>query len=125
MVAAPAAISLPATRSSWTTGALMIAAVVLVGLNLRAGIASAAPLFHDLENLLGYGTLVASLLPTIPVLCFAFAGAGTAWLVKHTGLERAIGIALLLLTLGLAVRAFESTWLLLAGTVLGMCGLAI
>jgi CP family cyanate transporter-like MFS transporter len=124
-VGAPAVGPVPATRNRWVTGALTVAAVVLVGLNLRAGISSAAPLYHDLENLLGYGTLVASLLPTIPVLCFAVAGAGTAWLVKHTGLERAIGIALLLLTLGLAVRAFESTWLLLAGTVFGMCGLAI
>ena len=131
MVAAEAAVGAPvppmapARRNRWFSGALAVAAVVLVGLNLRAGIASAAPLFHDLEELLGYGTLVASLLPTIPVLCFAFAGAGTAWLVKRTGLERAIGVALLLLTLGLAVRAFESTWLLLAGTVLGMSGLAI
>src|SRR6185312_11475572 len=124
-VGAPVPGMAPARRNRWFSGALAVAAVVLVGLNLRAGIASAAPLFHDLEELLGYGTLVASLLPTIPVLCFAFAGAGTAWLVKRTGLERAIGVALLLLTLGLAVRAFESTWLLLAGTVLGMSGLAI
>lgn len=124
-VGAPVAGAVPARRNRWVIGALTVAAVVLVGLNLRAGISSAGPLFHDLEELLGYGTLVASLLPTIPVLCFAFAGAGTAWLVKHTGLERAIGIALLLLTLGLAVRAFESTWLVLAGTVFGMSGLAI
>ncbi|WP_309080581.1 MFS transporter [Zhihengliuella sp.] len=109
----------------WLAVLLAVAAVVLVGLNLRAGIASAAPLYHDLEAMLGYGTFVASLLPTIPVLCFAFAGAGTAWLVKRTGLERALALALVLLTLGLAVRAVESTWLLLVGTVLGMCGLAV
>lgn len=125
VVGAPAAGPVRAVRKRRLTGVLAVAAVVLVGLNLRAGISSAAPLFHDLEALLGYGTLVASLLPTIPVLVFAFAGAGTAWLVKHTGIERAIGIALLLLTLGLVVRAFESTWMLLAGTVFGMCGLAI
>lgn len=112
-------------RPRWTTGLLAVVAVVLIGLNLRAAIASAAPLFHDLEVMLGYGTLVAALLPTIPVLCFAFAGAGTAWLVKRTGLERALALALTMLTLGLAVRAFESTWTLLAGTVLGMCGLAV
>jgi len=112
-------------RPRWLTGLLAITAVVLVGLNLRAAIASAAPLFHDLEVMLGYGTLVAALLPTIPVLCFAFAGAGTAWLVKRTGLEWARALALTMLTLGLAVRAFESTWLVLAGTVLGMCGLAV
>jgi CP family cyanate transporter-like MFS transporter len=63
-----------------------VLAVVLIGLNLRAGIASAGPLFQDLQDLLGYGPLTASLLPTIPVLCFAVAGAGTAWLVRRSGL---------------------------------------
>lgn len=48
-----------------------MAAVILVGLNLRMGIASASPLFHDLQEMLGYGSFVASLLPAIPVLCCA------------------------------------------------------
>ncbi|GER22272.1 MFS transporter [Zafaria cholistanensis] len=98
---------------------------MLVGLNLRAGIASAAPLYHSLQELLGYGPLVAALLPTIPVLCFGFAGAATAWLVRRAGLERAIALALFLLAAGLAVRAVESTGMLLAGTAAAMCGLAV
>ena len=112
-------------RAKWVRALLAIAAVVLVGLNLRAAIASAAPLYHALQDLLGYGPLVASLLPTIPVLCFGFAGAATAWLVRRAGLERAIVLALFLLALGLAVRAVESTGMLLAGTVAAMCGLAV
>ncbi len=102
-----------------------LAAVVLIGLNLRAGIASAGPLFHDLQASLGYGTVTASLLPTVPVLCFAVAGAAAAWLVRRVGLEPAIGLSLLLLTAGLAVRAVESTAMLMVGTVVGMCGLAV
>ncbi|WP_115930783.1 MFS transporter [Citricoccus nitrophenolicus] len=109
------------TRSAMVS----VLAVVLIGLNLRAGIASAGPLFEDLQNLLGYGPLTASLLPTIPVLCFAVAGAGTAWLVRRCGLEPAIALALALLTGGLALRVYESTALLLVGTVIGMCGLAV
>src|SRR6185312_8925037 len=65
-----------AARRRWLIAA-GVAAVVLIGLNLRAGIASAAALFHDLQQLLGYGPLVAALLPTVPVLCFALAGAAT------------------------------------------------
>ncbi|NUL47845.1 MFS transporter [Cellulosimicrobium funkei] len=102
-----------------------VAAVVLIGLNLRAGIASAGPLFHALQDLLGYGALAASLLPTVPVLCFAVAGAATAWLVRRVGLEPAIALALLLLTGGLAARAVDSTLMLMAGTVIGMSGLAV
>ncbi|EMY33919.1 MFS superfamily transporter [Arthrobacter crystallopoietes BAB-32] len=114
----------PAPRRRWTA-VLAIAAVVLIGLNLRAGITSAAALFHGLQQLLGYGPLVASLLPTIPVLCFAVAGAATAWLSGRIGLERSIALALVLLTGGLALRGFESVELLLAGTVAAMSGLAI
>ncbi|GAA3690919.1 CynX/NimT family MFS transporter [Arthrobacter ginkgonis] len=121
VIAAP-----PAPASArWVRALLAVAAVVLVGLNLRAAIASAAPLYHGLQDLLGYGPLVASLLPTIPVLCFGFAGAATAWLVRRAGLERAIALALVLLTAGLAARAVESTAMLLAGTVAAMCGLAV
>jgi MFS transporter, CP family, cyanate transporter len=114
----------PPARRRWMA-ALSIAAIVLIGLNLRAGIASAAALYHDLQQLLGYGPLVAAALPSIPVLCFAVAGAATAWLTRRVGLERAIGLALVLLTAGLAVRAVESVGMLLLGTVVGMSGLAI
>ncbi|MHC6177892.1 MFS transporter [Glutamicibacter sp. X7] len=109
----------------WITGTLAVVAVVLVGLNLRMGIASASPLFHELQELLGYGTFVASLLPTIPVLCFAVAGAATSVLIRRTGLELGIALSLVLLTAGLALRVVDSTWALLAGTVVGMCGLAV
>ena len=113
-----------APRRRWTAW-LAVAAVVLIGLNLRAGITSASALFHGLQQLLGYGPLVASLLPTIPVLCFAVAGAATAWLGGRIGLERSIALALGLLVAGLALRGFESVVLLLAGTVVAMSGLAI
>ncbi|MEG2713162.1 MAG: MFS transporter, partial [Glutamicibacter sp.] len=88
-------------------------------------IASASPLFHDLQEMMGYGTFIASLLPTIPVLCFAVAGAATSLVIRRTGLELGIALSLLLLTAGLALRIVDSTWALLAGTVVGMCGLAI
>lgn len=68
-----------ARKSPWVVGALAVAAVILVGLNLRMGIASAPPLFHELQEMLGYGTFIASLLPTIPVLCFAVAVPQLAW----------------------------------------------
>ena len=89
------------------------------------GISSASPLFHELQEMLGYGTFIASMLPTIPVLCFAVAGAATSLVIRRTGLELGIALSLLLLTAGLALRVVDSTWALLAGTVVGMSGLAI
>ncbi|WP_258142420.1 MFS transporter [Arthrobacter sp. MYb227] len=104
---------------------LSLAAVVLVGLNLRAGITSASALFHDLQLFLGYGPLIAALLPSIPTLVFAVAGAGTAWIARRIGLAGTIMLALSVLAVGLGFRAIPTTWALLAGTVAAMCGIAL
>lgn len=104
---------------------LSLLAVILVGLNLRAGITSASALYHDLQQFLGYGPFVASLLPSIPTLIFAMAGAGTAWMARRLGLSGTIMLALCVLGAGLAFRALPTTWALLAGTVAAMCGIAL
>lgn len=104
---------------------LSLAVVVLVGLNLRAGITSASALFHDLQLFLGYGPLIAALLPSIPTLVFAVAGAGTAWVARRIGLPGTIMLALSILAIGLGFRAIPTTWALLAGTVVAMCGIAL
>lgn len=104
---------------------ISLAAVVLVGFNLRAGITSASALFHDLQLYLGYGPFVAALLPSIPTLVFAAAGAATAWLARRLGLTGTLLLALCVLTAGLGFRALPTTWALLAGTVVAMCGIAL
>ncbi|WP_104086443.1 MFS transporter [Arthrobacter sp. GMC3] len=118
----PVLDSRPKTRLVAAAGIL---AVVLIGLNLRAGISSASALYHDLQQVLGYGAFTAALLPSIPTLCFAIAGAGTSLLVRRTGVEKAIAIALATLALGLALRAVPSVGMLLLGTVVSMSGLAV
>ncbi|NAZ17157.1 MFS transporter [Glutamicibacter soli] len=105
--------------------ALALAAVVLLGLNLRVAVASAAALFPALQELLGYGPVVAALLPTIPVLCFAFAGLATTRLMRWLGLERSMMLALVMLTAGLSIRLAPTTSMLLLGTIVAMSGLAV
>ncbi|GAA1415499.1 MFS transporter [Glutamicibacter uratoxydans] len=104
---------------------LAIATVVLMGINLRVGVVSASALFNDLQNLQGYGAFISATLPTIPVLCFAVAGSVTVWVTRKIGLERAMLLAILLLTIGLSLRAVESTAMLIAGTIISMSGLAV
>ena len=124
--ATAAAHPLPAPKPrKRLVAAFGILAVVLIGLNLRAGISSASALYHDLQLVLGYGPLTAALLPSIPTLCFAVAGAATSWLVRRVGVEKAIAIALATLTAGLALRAVPSVGMLLLGTVVSMSGLAV
>lgn len=102
-----------------------VVSIVLIGLNLRAGITGAAALFHDLQQVLGYGSFVAAVIPSIPTLCFAVAGAATSWLTRRLGVEKSILLALAMLTAGLLLRGIPSTGMLLAGTVAAMSGLAV
>ena len=102
-----------------------VIALVLIGLNLRAGITGASALLHDLQQVLGYGPLVASLIPSIPTLCFAVAGAATSWLTGKLGVEKAILLSLGMLAAGLLVRGIPTTGMLVVGTVVGMSGLAV
>src|SRR5919112_1329258 len=102
-----------------------VIALVLIGLNLRAGITGASALLHDLQQVLGYGPLVASLIPSIPTLCFAVAGAATSWLTGKLGVEKAILLSLGMLAGGLLLRGIPTTGMLVAGTVVGMSGLAV
>ncbi|MDQ0731242.1 MFS transporter [Arthrobacter sp. B1I2] len=134
-VAAPAttaATAAPTARATGTAPAkprsavvFGVIALVLIGLNLRAGITGASALLHDLQAVLGYGTLVAAIIPSIPTLCFAVAGAATSWLSGKVGVEKAILLSLALLAGGLLLRGIPSTGMLVAGSVVGMSGLAI
>lgn len=116
-----------AARPTKSRAAVVVSviALVLIGLNLRAGITGASALLHDLQLVLGYGPLVASVIPSIPTLCFAVAGAATSWLTGRLGVEKAILLSLAMLTAGLLLRGIPSTGMLLAGTVVGMSGLAV
>lgn len=102
-----------------------VIALVLIGLNLRAGITGASALLHDLQTVLGYGALVAAIIPSIPTLCFAVAGAATSWLSGKVGVEKAILLSLTLLAGGLLLRGIPATGMLVAGSVVGMSGLAV
>ncbi|MFF8915228.1 MFS transporter [Streptomyces sp. NPDC015032] len=99
--------------------------VVLIAFNLRLSISSASALLEQVRAQLGFGPLVASLVPALPTLCFAAVGATGAMLARRVGAERAVLLALLALTAGLAVRAVPRTGALLAGTLLGAAGLAL
>ncbi|WP_261619274.1 CynX/NimT family MFS transporter [Pseudarthrobacter equi] len=115
-------LAAPKTR---TAVVFSVIALVLIGLNLRAGITGASALLHDLQLVLGYGPLVAAIIPSIPTLCFALAGAATSWLTGKVGVEKAILLSLALLAGGLLLRGIPATGMLVAGTVVGMSGLAV
>ena len=115
----------PAQATPRSAVVFAVIALVLIGLNLRAGITGAAALLHDLQLVLGYGPLVAAIIPSIPTLCFALAGAATSWLTGRLGVEKAILVSLAMLAGGLLLRGIPATGMLVLGSVVGMSGLAV
>src|SRR4051795_983819 len=100
-------------------GRLLIAAIFLVALNLRASLASVPPLVRTIQADLHLSGAVAGLLTTLPVLCMGVFAPVAQRLAARIGREATVALALGVLFLGLLVRLGGGYLpLLLAGTVL-------
>lgn len=93
---------------------------ILVSLNLRLIFSTLGPLLHNLD-LDFTATLLVTVLPTTLLGLFSIPGVK---LRQRFGEERALGLALILLTLGCGIRWFGGSALIL-GTVLGSAGIAV
>ncbi len=93
-------------------------AIVLIALNLRGPIVATAPVIDTIKSDLGIGALVAGLLTSIPVLCFALASPLAAGVIGRLGAERAVTIGLLGVVAGTLIRSGGSQAMLIVGTVI-------
>ena len=123
-VAAPPA----APRPSPTGGAgraLLVAGVVLVALNLRPALAGVGPLVADVRLATGLSNTALGLLTTLPLLAFGVVSAFTPVVTRRVGVEGALGLALVLIGGGVAVRSAPAVALLFGGTVVLGVGIAL
>lgn len=97
--------------------ALLLAAVLLIGVNLRGALAAVSPVLPQMRADLGLSPSLVSLVTTLPVLCFAAAAPAAAWFGQRTGARPAILSALVLLAVATAARVLGGSAVLLAGTV--------
>ncbi|MEU7111729.1 MFS transporter [Streptomyces sp. NPDC046182] len=105
-------------RALLTHPLLLMAAIVLASLNMRAALASVAPLVGEIAAQYGLSSTASSLVTSVPVL-FLGAGALVApWLGRRHGVEPVLLAALLLLGLGILVRVLPSVYALYGGGVL-------
>ena len=114
-----------ARRTTATGPALMILALVLVALNLRLAITSAASLLTLLTEAGALTALTVVLIPAIPTAVFAIAGVSTARLAARWGVERTIALGLAVLSAGLMLRAVPQPWIVVVGTIVATGGLAV
>jgi CP family cyanate transporter-like MFS transporter len=121
---APAEISAPAEapRGRWALLLLGIG-LILIGLNLRIGVAAIGPVIGDIRASLGLSATAVSLLTTIPVFVFGAFAFLTPGLTRRLGMHRLLGAVLLVLAAGILLRLQPSMPSLFTGTVL--LGIAI
>ncbi|MGY1694010.1 MFS transporter [Geodermatophilus sp. SYSU D00814] len=97
---------------------LLLAAVLLTAVNLRAAIAAVGPVLDDVRADLGLSAAAAGLLTALPVLCFALLAPAAAAAGRRLGAGPAVLGSLLLLAAAQGLRVLGGPPVLLAGTLL-------
>ncbi|WP_433802064.1 MFS transporter [Actinomycetospora sp. CA-084318] len=114
------------SRSAVALGTpLLVAAIVLVALNLRGPIVAVSPVVDAIRADLGVSAAVAGLLTSLPVLAFALASPPASWLVGRIGPERAMLVGLAVLSAGTVLRSTDGVVGALLGTALIGAGITV
>ncbi|MCW0215094.1 MAG: MFS transporter [Pseudonocardia sp.] len=97
---------------------LLVAAIVLLALNLRGPIVAVSAVLDTVRADLGIGAGTAGLLTSLPVLCFGLATPLASALPARVGLARGVLASLGLLLVGTVVRSLDGLPLAITGTLL-------
>ena len=115
----------PSPAASRLRRGLRLGAILLVALNLRTALASVGPLVPAIRDATGLSNGALGALTTLPLLAFGTLSVGAALLGRRFGIERSIALALLLITIGTALRSASPVPLLYLGTALLGVGVAV
>jgi CP family cyanate transporter-like MFS transporter len=122
----------PKIQHAPLTGLMLLTGLCLVlgAFNMRPALTSLATVLTDVEQGLAVGRLWTGFITTAPVLCFGMFGLFAPWLAGRLGLERAIALLLLFLSMGLALRIQASSVglvvsTLISGAAIGMAGVLL
>ena len=108
-----------------TSAALLVTAILLLGLNLRGPIVAVSPVLDIIAADLHIGAATAGLLTSLPVLCFALATPAASALLARAGLGRGVAVSMVVLLVGIVVRSLDGLPLALAGTLLIGVGITV
>lgn len=103
---------------------LLAAGILLIAFNLRPAIATVGPLGPDMRSALGLSNSMLGLLTTLPLLAFGTVSIFTPVFTRRFGMARTMAGALLLLSVGTAMRALPTVGSLFTGTFLFGTGIA-
>ena len=104
----------------------MVAGLITLAASLRPAVTGLGAVLGDIRADLGIGGVLAGVLTTLPVLCFAGVGALTHPLTHKVGVHRTALIALVTVAAGSALRSLSDTPVLFTiGTTLALAGMAV
>ncbi|SEB51452.1 MFS transporter, CP family, cyanate transporter [Nocardioides exalbidus] len=112
--------------SSLVPFGVLLAAVVLVSVNLRPGASSPGPVLEEVRDGLGMSAGIAGAMTGLPGLCFGLVGALAVGFARRVGMTAAVAIGLTAAAAGLLLRVTtDSVPLFLVLTVVALAGMAI
>lgn len=122
----PKGFAATAKAARATGGLVMIAAVVLLALNLRPAVNALGVVIPELRESTGLSGTVAGILLALPTLCFAVVGFAAAPLAARFGTHRTVLVSVVAITVGQLWRATaDGQVALFGGSVLALAGIAL
>lgn len=125
--AAGRAATEPATpeRGDCWSRALLVAGLLVAALNLRPALANVAPLLDRIMADLGLSAFAGGLITTSTIACLGVLAPVAPLLAGRLGLDRALWVALALLTAGVATRSLDGPPALYLGAALAGSAIAV
>ncbi|PVX38525.1 MFS transporter [Janthinobacterium sp. 78] len=115
-----------ASPSSSASSALLVAAIILLGLNLRPILAAIGPLLDSIQASTGISNADAGLLTTVPVFAMGVCALAGVQLQRRLGVARGIGIGIAIIAAACALRwPLHDSGGLIATAALGGLGIAL
>ncbi|MER7013401.1 MFS transporter [Saccharopolyspora sp. NPDC000359] len=106
-------------------GGLLLAGVALAAANMRPAVTSLASVLGEVRDSLGASSTWASVVTSVPTLCFGLAGIAAPLLARRMGINKVIGVSLAVLTAAMLLRTTGGPWTVLSGTVLVCAAIAM
>ncbi|AFM18933.1 cyanate permease [Mycolicibacterium chubuense NBB4] len=105
--------------------ALLLIGILAVSVNQRPALVAVGPLTDQLRRDLNLGASAASLLTTLPLLCFGVFALAAPALGRRTGMDRAVVAAGIVLIVGIAIRTAPPVPALFVGSAVAGAGIAV
>lgn len=104
---------------------LLVIGIMFIAINLRPAISGVGPLVSIIRVETGLSNFFLGLLTTLPLIAFGVVSTLTPLFTRRMGIAGTLAFALILITIGIALRIFGVVSLLFLGTVFFGTGIAL